>query len=245
MSDLPARPIVNIYCDESCHLEKDPCPVMVLGALTCPETQTRSVAADIRAIKARFAPRSKLHPDIPGPFEVKWTKVSPAKQALYLALVNYFFDQPELGFRAVIIPDKTALRHQEFNQDHDTFYYKMHFRLIEQLLRPQTEHRIYLDIKDTRSADKMAKLHEVLCASNYDQTRDIISRVQTVRSHEVEQLQLADLLMGAVGYANRGLTGNAGKLAVVQRIRERTGLSLTASTLMRETKFNLFRWQAQ
>ncbi len=245
MPDPLPRPVLNLYCDESCHLEHDPCSVMVLGAITCPADRASAIAADLRAIKARFAPRSRLHPDQPSAFEVKWIKVSPARQAFYLALVNYFFDQPDLAFRAVIIPDRTKLRHQEFSQDHDTFYYKMQFRLIEFLLRPKTEHRIYLDIKDTRSAAKMAKLHDVLCSSQNDAIREVITRVQTVRSHEVEQLQLADLLIGAVAYTNRGLTGNAGKLAIIQRIRERTGVTLMASTLIREAKFNLFRWQAQ
>lgn len=245
MTLKPTRPILNIYCDESCHLEKDGCPVMVLGAITCPAERAAAIAVDLRAIKERFAPRSRTRPDHPDAFEVKWTKVGPGRQAFYLALVNYFLDQEDLAFRAVIIPDKSKLRHGAFGQDHDTFYYKMQFRLIEFLLRPRWENRIYLDIKDTRSAAKMAKLHEVLCSSQYDHIRETVSRVQTVRSHEVEQLQLADLLIGAVSYANRGLTGNAGKLAVIERLRQRTGLSLTASSLVRETKFNLFRWQAQ
>ena len=138
---------------------------------------------------------------------------------------------------------RRLLRHADFGQDHDTFYYKMQFRLIEVMLRPKTRHHIYLDIKDTRSAVKMAKLHDVLCSAKYDGTRDIIARVQTVRSHEVEPLQLADLLIGAVGYANRQLSGNAGKLAIIERLRQRTGFTLTHSTLIRENKFNVFVWR--
>lgn len=236
------RPILNLYCDESCHLEHDRCPVMVLGALACPATQARAVAADLRAIKDRHHLHRRQHAGHRDAFETKWTKVSPAKQAFALDVIDYFFANPHLAFRAIIVPDKTALRHAEFGQDHDTFYYKMQFRLIEFMLRPGMRHHIYLDIKDTRSAAKMAKLHEVLCAARYDHMQEIVARVQTVRSHEVEQLQLADLLIGAVGYVNRGLAGNAGKLAVVERLRQRTGSSLIASTLMRETKFNLFRW---
>lgn len=39
--------------------------------------------------------------------EMKWTKISPAKVDLYKDLVNYFFDDDDLHFRGVIIPDKT------------------------------------------------------------------------------------------------------------------------------------------
>lgn len=35
-------PMFNIYCDESCHLENDGQPVMVLGALSCPTEQERT-----------------------------------------------------------------------------------------------------------------------------------------------------------------------------------------------------------
>jgi hypothetical protein len=61
----------------------------------------------------------------------------------------------------------------------------------------------------------------------------------------VEQLQLADLLLGAVGYANRGLSSSAAKSALVERIKKRTGYGLTRPTLLRESKFNLFIWRGQ
>ena len=54
-----------------------------------------------------------------------------------------------------------------------------------------------------------------------------------------------DLLLGAVGYENRGLAGNAGKVALISRIKERSGYALTRSTLLREAKFNLFHWQGR
>jgi uncharacterized protein DUF3800 len=98
------------------------------------------------------------------------------------------------------------------------------------------DYRVYVDIKDTRSMPKLEKLREVLCNSAYDFERQIIDRIQPVRSHEVEQVQLADLLIGTVGYANRGLDANAAKLALVQRMRQRSGYELTRTTLLREEK---------
>jgi hypothetical protein len=66
-----------------------------------------------------------------------------------------------------------------------------------------------------------------------------------VESHAVEQLQLADLLLGAVGYINRGLNQSPGKTALVARIRERTGYTLLRPTLLKEAKFNIFIWRGQ
>lgn len=228
----------NIYCDESCHLENDRQKAMVLGAIWCPLEKTREIAVRLREIKQR-------HGLAPG-FEIKWTKISPAKQGLYLDILDYFFDDDDLNFRALIIPDKSLLRHTSFpGQNHDNWYYKMYFDMLKVILRPDSQYRIYLDIKDTRGAAKARKLHEVLCNDRYDFSRDIIERLQLVHSHEIEQLQLADLLIGALSYVNRGLQGNAGKEAVIRRMQQRSGLDLQRSTLLRAEKVNLFRWHAQ
>ncbi|WP_207654059.1 DUF3800 domain-containing protein [Desulforamulus profundi] len=90
----------------------------------------------------------------------------------------------------------------------------------------------------------MDKLHEVVCNSIYDFHRQIIQRIQTVRSHESELLQLSDLLIGAVSYVNRGLGDSSAKLALIEEIKRRSGYNLTRSTLLRENKFNIFIWQA-
>jgi hypothetical protein len=58
-------------------------------------------------------------------------------------------------------------------------------------------------------------------------------------------MQVADLLIGAVGYANRGLSTNAAKVALVGRLRTRSGYSLRQTTLLREEKLNIFVWQPQ
>lgn len=140
---------------------------------------------------------------------------------------------------------KTGLQHEAFGQDHDTWYYKMMFQLISRVIDPNSTYRIYLDKKDTRSSRKVENLHEILCNNMYDFDRKIVERVQVVQSHEVEQLQLADLLLGAVGYENRGLAGNEGKVSLIARMKERSGYTLTRSTLMRESKFNLFHWHGR
>lgn len=229
--------IYNVYCDESCHLQNDHQLVMVLGAIWCPLEKTREIAVRIREIKQRHGLASS--------FEIKWSKVSPAKQQFYMDLVDYFFDDDDLHFRSLIVPDKTKLRHEDFLQDHDTWYYKMYFDLLKVLFVPQAEYRIYLDIKDTRSSQKIEELHTVLCDNMYDFERKIIKRIQTIRSHEAEQMQLADLLIGIICYANRGLQTNEAKLELVERMRQRSNYTLTQSTLLREDKVNLFRWKAR
>jgi hypothetical protein len=210
---------------------------MVLGALWCPRERARDIAVRIRAIKARH--------QLPSGFEVKWTKVSPAGFLLYLDLLDYFFDNDDLHFRALIVPDKSVLDHDRFAQDHDTWYYKMYFDMLKVILDPQGSYRICLDIKDTRSAAKVRKLQDVLCNNLYDFDHHVIERVDQARSHEIEQLQLADLLIGAISYANRGLSGSSAKTALIERIRSRSGYALTRTTLFKESKLNLLVWSGQ
>jgi hypothetical protein len=228
--------VFNVYCDESCHLENDRQKAMVLGAVWCPLEKTREIAVRIREIKAKHS----LSPQ----FEMKWVKVSPAKVQFYLDILDYFFDDDDLHFRALIVPDKSQLRHEDFQQTHDEWYYKMYFDMLKVILYPDARYRIYLDYKDTQGATKVAKLHEVLCNNMYDFSRRIIERVQLVRSHEVEILQLADLLIGTVSYVNRGLSISAAKQRLVDRMRERSGYKLTQTTLLWESKVNLFCWHA-
>jgi hypothetical protein len=226
----------NIYCDESCHLENDRQQVMVLGAVWCPLEKARETAVRIREIKARH--------DLPASFEMKWTKTSPAKITFYLDVLDYFFDDDDLHFRALIVPDKKLLRHEDYRQTHDDWYYKMYFDMLKVILSPYDHYRVFIDIKDTRSAAKVAKLHEVLSNNMYDFSREIIEWVQTVQSSEVEQLQLADLLIGAISYVNRGILTSSAKSAFIERMRKRSGYHLTQTTLLRESKVNLFRWHA-
>jgi len=227
----------NIYCDESCHLENDHNKVMVLGAIKCSISQRARIAKEIKAIKARH--------NLPTNFEIKWTKVSEAKVGFYLELINYFFSSPELSFRGLIVPDKSKLNHERFNHTHDGFYYKMYFQLLKVMLEDANEYNVYLDIKDTQGSQKVEKLQEVLANANYDFDREMIKRIQQVHSHEVEQLQLADLIIGALGYVNRGLESSSAKLEIIKRIQELSSLSLTKSTLPSAQKFNLFIWKAQ
>jgi hypothetical protein len=72
-----------------------------------------------------------------------------------------------------------------------------------------------------------------------------VKKIQQVRSHEVELVELADFLAGAVCYANRGLSGSKAKLAVIERIRGRRGYSLLQSTLYKEEKVNIYIWKSR
>ena len=230
------KPAENIYCDESCHLENDHQPVMVQGAIRCPRERATELAAAMRAIKDRHKAKGEL----------KWTKVSASRRAFYHELLEWFFDTPLVKFRAIVVQNKERLDHAAFNEgSHDTFYYKMYFSLLSKILSPDRTYNIYLDIKDTRSRLKLRRLSEVLCCNFYDFTSEMIGHIQNIHSNEAELMQLADFLIGAVAYRQRGLGTNPVKLELIQEIERRLGRKLLYSSPLTEAKFNLFVFMPQ
>jgi hypothetical protein len=225
----------NIYCDESCHLENDHQKVMVLGAVKCDKAYKKIIFNDIRNIKEKYNMNKFC--------EVKWTKVSPDKIEMYCELVEYFFNNEHLSFRAVIV-DKTELKHEQFNQTHDEFYYKVYYQLLSRIVVPNRENYIYLDIKDTKGARKVRKLREVLSNDIYDFNMESIKNVQNINSKESEILQLADILIGAISYLNRNENEKSNfsnsKMKLIELISNKSGYNLKKTTFLSEEKFNLF-----
>ena len=116
----------------------------------------------------------------------------------------------------------------------------MYFYMLRNILKPDHHYNIYLDIKDTRSAQKLSMLKDVLCNNVYDFTRQMISIIQNIHSYESEILQLADLFIGAISYYNRSLSANVAKKNVVQSIINNAGQNLNRTSPPWVEKFNLF-----
>lgn len=242
------KPTINIYCDESCHLQNDKEPVMVIGAVYCPIEKKEEIFERLYSFKVKhnLIPKNKKNDkDNRTYYELKWNKVSKSKIEYYKDVINYFFDDDDLQFRVLVVSNKTDIVYEKFNHTHDTFYYKMYFGMLKAILNPENSHHIYIDIKDTKSKEKVHKLEQVLRNDKYDYSKEIIKKVQQVRSHEVEILQLADLLVGATAYVNRGLANSKAKNELINLIKHRSKYSLTKSTLLKERKFNVFIWEPQ
>jgi hypothetical protein len=241
------RELINIYCDESCHLQNDGERIMVIGAVWCKAEKKNEIFERLKEIKAKhkmfpsFLKDTHSHQPI---FEVKWNKISQTKLQFFKDFLDYFFTDDDLNFRVLIVPNKKDLDYAAFGHTHDTFYYKMYFDMLKVILNPTKAHNIFIDIKDTKSREKVHKLEEVLRNNHYDYQKQIIKKIQQVRSHEIELIQLADLLTGALSYVHRGLKTSQAKNELVEFIRHRSKYSLLKSTLVQEKKFNVFIWRS-
>lgn len=225
--------IFNVYCDESCHLQNDKQNALVLGAVWVEKQYTSEIFQELKALKEKHG--------LSRHFEAKWTKVSNAKKEYYLELISFFFNNPHLHFRGVVVPDKGILNHTAFNQDHDTWYYKMFFLLLKFIIQSDSQYNLYLDIKDTRSLPKIIELKRILNIASSSEIS--ILNAQQIRSHEVELMQVTDMLIGALSYKHRGLSTNTTKLELIDLIENSIGEKVvTTSSAKEESKFNILVW---
>lgn len=229
----------NLYCDETCHLEHDNSNCMALGAVIVPKNKRKEICDRITEIKAKHG--------VYATNEVKWAKARDRMLPLYLDLVDYFFDDDDMSFRLLLIPDKSLLDHSKFDQDHNTWYYKMYFEMLKVIFAPEHTYNVFVDIKDTHSDFRVNQLRDVCSNNMYDFKHKIIRKIQPIRSDEVQIMQITDILVGAVCRARRKLSiehQSEAKQKIIQRIIQRSGYPLDKSTLLRETKFNYFIWRA-
>ena len=230
----------NIYCDESCHLLNDSNNVFVLGAIWVDINKTSEIFEQLRELKRKH---NLLNQSESKPFEAKWTKISIAKADYYCDIVRYFFENPDLHFRGLVVPDKSILDHVTFKQDHNTWYYKMFYLLLKKIIKEEANYNLYLDIKDTKSNERVLELKRIL---NIASVQDIaIQKAQQIRSHEVELVQLTDILIGALSYKHSELEQNEGKKKVIEVIENSIGKRMLNSSSVNEDKFNVLVWKPQ
>jgi len=226
---------INIYCDESNHLEHSTKP-MVLGAISCPFEKAKEINSRIREMKDEHG--------LSNNYEIKWTNVSKGKIDFYKDIVNYFFDIDDLGFRA-IIASKNGLDHKKYNNTHNDWYYRMYYLLLTKIISSDLNYKICLDKKDTLGKEKINELQKVLCRTEFDFNTSIIKEIREVHSHQVQLVQLVDLLIGAIQFnlcSKNNPNESSAKRKLVDLIQKKSNKTLTQNTLPSEFKFNLFFW---
>ncbi len=211
----------NLYCDESCHLENDQQKFMLLSYVSCAYHQIKLHTDYIKVLKQKhhFAG------------EIKWSNVSNSQYEFYKDLIDYFF-ATDLRFRAIVI-DKAKINNGTFNQDFDTFYYKMYYYLLNHNIKSNFAYNVYPDIKDDLSAYKVEKLKEIL-----NTKYGVFRNIQNIRSHESLLLQVTDVLMGALSYNLNHPPKVTAKVKLIEKIKQHTGQSLQQTSYDKE--FNLF-----
>jgi hypothetical protein len=207
---------------------------MVSGCVWCPLASKDNIVSEIRSLKDRY--------DTHG--EIKWKSVSRSRLGFYLKIVEFFFNRPDLRFRCLVI-DKEKLHHERFNLgDHDVFFYKVYYLLLKKIIDPTNQYFVYFDYKDTNNQRRINALYKVVQNTFKDQEGKILKRCQSLHSKDSLLIQLADLLIGAVGYHYNDFNTSDTKNSICDRMSGYVARpNLKFSSPYAEQKFDIFRME--
>lgn len=226
----------NVYCDESCHLVSNDSKCMLIGAVYCPKYKVKKVNEYIEHLKENYNLSDKI--------ELKWNKIDKKTEKLYLDIINYFFNNDDLKFRVIVV-DKTKLNHKKYNQTENDFYHKAYYGMLKYIIIPGNCYNIYPDIKDTNSYYYHQVMLDYLRIKMSDTNKKTIKKVQPIRSYEAPILQINDILIGALSYYYRKLSGNSVKLNIINEIKKLYQNDFDTSSYYSNTKFNIFIWRSR
>ena len=231
----------SVFCDESWRMTGGGSWFVALGATVCDTACVRSYVESARRLKVRYGFRAG--------FVTGWTKISPAKAVFYRETIDMFLHRDNLRFVGLIgesgknpEEDGRVPRHGSREE--------LDRRLLGAVLQGPHRYRVYTGVTDTRGGARLRRLRETVDAlppgddRPPGDCRPCVERIQQIRAGESELLQLTDLLTGALAYANRGLGGNAGKAAIVARLRERFGQDAPGDSFApHDPKFHVSTWR--
>lgn len=223
----------EIYCDESrqeLFYDKDKTSFgyVLIGGIWLDAAQRARVKSDIKGIRAQ----NGLHT------EFKWTKVGESGYSFYSDIIRYFFNEDALKFRTIVLKNNELDAITFHNGDNELMFYKFYYQLIKHWIEDGNTYRIIVDLKTNRKKDRLKTLQRYLQSSNLAAN---IEFVQALPSNEVDLIQLADLLLGAVGASFTGHIESGNKLKLLALAEELRGHPLHYSTNRYFQKFNVFR----
>lgn len=221
---------INIYCDESRYSNSGD-PYLVIGAVKCLRNRKPEILAALNEIKRQYG--------IGGEFG--WKTASPNKGDFYKAIIDWFVGCEDLLFRCVVV-NKDNLWSSD---DEDGFYVAYH-QLLYHWLVSGNKYHVYLDKKKNarrRRADMLRKKTEQSMPSGCE-----LACMEEVESRECSLVQVADLLIGCMGYEWNGHTdtgrypdASTFKAELCGHLAQKLGRpTLRFSTWATERKFNVF-----
>ncbi len=225
-------PYYVIYCDESCHewTPHDSHRFMTIGGLKVPHYKKTELSHKLKTLKLSCELNSEL----------KWSKVSKKRLKDYKKVIDFFFEQQETSFRAIVVDQSKVQLDKYHFSDSELAFYKFYYEMLVKWLQPGYEYLILLDYKNNRGADRYMKLKE--CLDNKLQGIAHIKDLTVINSKETPLAQLCDVIVGAVAAANNGTQKGSAKEELAAYIAMQSGLkNLCTSTAPTVGKFNIFK----
>lgn len=233
--------IYHIYCDESRQTQDR---YMVFGGII---TTANNVGLFDKAMQLyREAQNMKA--------EIKWGKVSDKKLNEYRELVNLFFSlNNALHFKSIVF-DTSLIDYRSYSKgDRELGFYKFWYQFLLHSFGPYADKKDdgYIVFLDQRhSSYKLSTLCKILnngMKKKYGERIkiNIFRNIQPIDSKKSNILQLADVLMGAIGYhwnnCHTRTEARKAKILLAEYIAKKAGLvSLAQQTSYGKRDFSIW-----
>lgn len=236
--NVPGKLIWQIACDES---GIDGARYYGFGSLWMKWQRRGDLFRDIEDIRKHHNYTS----------EIKWQKAhSKLYRNFYLDLIDYFFSKPWLAFHCVIV--RKAMVNKDFhNGDYDLARRK-HFNMllsakIKHVIKAHPNRDCSFRVIVDPIASRYKKADEASHIITNNEVNKSLSKSGVIDSYitkdskESFQIQLSDLLLGAVMASWQKKSSSEGKLLLQRKIANYLGWDdLEADTYNNERKFNIW-----
>ena len=220
---------ISVFCDESSIDER----YMLIGGLWVDNTAIDSIRKDISSVRKRY---SWFH-------EYKWRKVGSISIPQYKELIDAFFNN-NISFHCIIIDNKKVDHNLWNNGDKELGFYKFYYTLLSNKLVSESDYSIFTDDRSNRSSSRLTDLRTFLTRTSTKLSNTNITLIQPTDSKTEDLIQLADILLGAVGYMwNNIQKVSKAKIEICKHI-ESFGNRLRFPTLPSEEKFNIWLFRS-
>jgi len=192
--------LFHIYCDESRQTKHR---YMMFGGIIVRYNDIPLLESTIK----NWRENAKMYA------ELKWTKVSKGKLDNYKSLVDLFFSlasENRLAFKSVVFDTSQIDYKRHFGGDKELgFYTFMYEFLLHQFGKYAVSdaHRLLVFLDERSSNYSLSTLRSLLnegICKDYGRTVNVVRSIEPLDSHKSDFLQLADILMGAIGYHYNG-----------------------------------------
>lgn len=203
---------------------------MTIGGVACPESSKRQIVLAIDKLRGEFDVQR----------EFGWKTVCPSRIEFFKRLTDLLFSDNDIHFRCVV----ASRTKTDFDTDEERFQ-KLYYQVFNNWLDCRKSYRVFID---RRVDDKNRVSTLKRCLMHTLAFGDSVQCVEEVESRENDMIQLADVFVGAVGYAWCGRCGMEGSSSAKSDFCDYVAGKLGRKSLdhyctgPNEEKFNVFHF---
>lgn len=198
---------LQVYCDESSTCSQ----FLVYGGIVTSAPHAAAFDQEFNAWRESVNMRGEL----------KWVKVSRSKLEHYKAAVDMFFRHAlkhRMHFKVVVFNTREIDYRTYHKGNHDLGFYKFYYQFLLHKFgcyATSDDHKlwVYIDQRSGCTDVKLGTLRNVLASGikrKYGRAADVVRKVEARDSKTCNIMQIADVLMGAVGFHWNQLAGAPG-----------------------------------